>query len=141
MGEKTRVINTVILPGELKGKQRVRITKKGHAYTPEQTVLAENWVRVCYLEQVGLCRVVMGAVRLTLNIELAIPVSWPRAKQAQALSGEILPTGKPDVDNCAKLVCDALNGIAWRDDSQVVELHVTKHYGARAQSVLHIEEI
>ena len=41
---------------------------------------------------------------------------------------EIKPTKKPDADNIAKAVCDALNGIACKDDSQVVDLTVRKHY-------------
>jgi Holliday junction resolvase RusA-like endonuclease len=50
------------------------------------------------------------------------------------LDEEILPTVKPDADNVAKIICDALNtrnGFtgAWRDDSQVCELRFKKFYG------------
>ena len=44
------------------------------------------------------------------------------------LNGELRPTKKPDCDNIAKVILDALNGIAYHDDSQVVELVVHKHY-------------
>ena len=50
--------------------------------------------------------------------------------QRQALAGEILPTTKPDWDNHGKLT-DALKGIVWKDDSQVVLQNVEKVYGAR----------
>ena len=40
----------------------------------------------------------------------------------------ILPTKKPDTDNIAKAILDALNGVAYYDDAQVVELHVVKKY-------------
>ena len=45
------------------------------------------------------------------------------------LSGKIRPTKKPDCDNIAKIILDALNGIAYHDDSQVVCIIVNKYYG------------
>lgn len=44
------------------------------------------------------------------------------------LSGEIRPTKKPDTDNIAKAICDALNGVAYRDDAQICCLTVQKQY-------------
>lgn len=46
----------------------------------------------------------------------------------EMLSNKIKPTKKPDCDNIAKICLDALNGIAYPDDSQVVELLVKKYY-------------
>ena len=37
-------------------------------------------------------------------------------------------TSRPDCDNLAKSICDALNGIAWLDDKQIVALDVRKIY-------------
>ena len=37
-------------------------------------------------------------------------------------------TTKPDIDNLVKFVCDSLNGVCYRDDSQIVELKAEKHY-------------
>lgn len=45
-------------------------------------------------------------------------------KKTAMLSGELLPTKKPDIDNIVKAVLDALNEVAYRDDTQVVELQV-----------------
>ena len=50
-----------------------------------------------------------------------------KKKQKQALSGDILPTVKVDLDNCAKVVCDALNRVAFADDKQIVELYIKKY--------------
>ena len=44
------------------------------------------------------------------------------------LKGLIKPTKKPDTDNIAKVCLDSLNGIAYHDDSQIVELCVEKWY-------------
>lgn len=41
---------------------------------------------------------------------------------------EIMPTKKPDCDNVAKMICDALNGLAYKDDAQIVNLNVLKAY-------------
>ena len=46
----------------------------------------------------------------------------------QMRDGLIMPTKKPDTDNIAKIVLDSLNGIAYPDDSQVVDLQVLKRY-------------
>jgi predicted dinucleotide-binding enzyme len=56
-------------------------------------------------------------------------VSVGTARRAQALQGRLHPTGRPDVDNVAKLVLDALNGLYWRDDAQIVEMAASKAYG------------
>ena len=42
---------------------------------------------------------------------------------------EYYPTKKPDADNIAKVVCDALNGLAYKDDAQVIDLTVHKRFG------------
>ena len=54
-------------------------------------------------------------------------------KGQEMLDGKLLPTKKPDCDNIAKIVLDALNGIAYHDDSQVVELVVQKRYSENAR--------
>ena len=49
----------------------------------------------------------------------------PRPK---SLRGEKPHTKRPDVDNLAKAVLDAMNGIAYHDDSQITQLNVVKAY-------------
>lgn len=69
-------------------------------------------------------------VRLTMSVFFAVPQSWSKKKRAQALAGTIWPTVKPDADNTLKLT-DALNGIVWVDDKQVVIATVFKSYSER----------
>lgn len=57
-----------------------------------------------------------------------VPSSWPKTKKAQALAGTIRPTTKPDQDNVLKAIFDGLNGVAWRDDVQVVDITSRKRY-------------
>ena len=46
------------------------------------------------------------------------------------MDGVIPPTKKPDADNVVKIICDALNDVAWADDAQITVLHFEKRYGA-----------
>ena len=54
--------------------------------------------------------------------------SWTKKQRANAEDGILLPTTKPDIDNLSKGIMDALNGVIWKDDSQVVELLLSKIY-------------
>lgn len=45
-------------------------------------------------------------------------------------------TKKPDLDNLCKLVCDALNGVAYRDDSQITWATLMKRFGTRAETLV-----
>lgn len=129
---------TVTIPGTLRGKARPRVTKAGHAYTPAATVSAEAWVRQCTLDQVGQpC--LDGALNVRIGIYFGVPASWSKKKRAAALDGTVHPIGKPDVDNCIKLLGDALNGILWRDDSQIVQIDAGKFYANEPFTTLTVE--
>lgn len=69
-----------------------------------------------------------GPVALLVHAFRAIPVSYSKTDRAKALAGALLPTPRPDGDNHLKIVKDALNGIVWRDDSQVCDARVIKRY-------------
>lgn len=61
---------------------------------------------------------------------MPIPKSWSKTKQAAALANEIYACGKPDVDNLLKTI-DALNGIVFKDDSQIVTATISKKFSAK----------
>jgi len=69
-----------------------------------------------------------GALSVRIDVFRGIPASWSKKKQEKANMGEIRPTTKPDADNYAKAVLDGLNKIAFYDDSQIIELVITKNY-------------
>lgn len=128
MGE--RMTYRVHIPAKPVAKGRARVPKGGGVpYTPKQTVVAEAWVRMCCTQQVGTPRV-PGPVAVRVAFVVAIPKGKPRAWREAAAAGRILPTSKPDWDNLAKLVSDALNGLAWADDAEVARAEVVKVYGA-----------
>lgn len=77
----------------------------------------------------------MGPVRIEMEMRHPVRVSWTKAKTAGALSGHIAPTLKVDFDNCAKVFCDAFNGILWGDDTQVIRASIERTF-AEEPSVL-----
>lgn len=67
-------------------------------------------------------------VYLSVEVKKSIPKSWTKQKTQAALMGNIWPTSKPDASNYYKLIEDALNGVLYADDSQIVEQHSSKSY-------------
>lgn len=134
-------VYVVTIPGVMRGKQRPRMSARGgfaRAYTPAQTVNAEAWVKQCCVDQVG-SPCLIGPVEVRISISVAVPASWSKKRRNEALDGYARPVGKPDVDNSIKLLCDALNGVLWRDDAQIVSLSVQKSYAEKPLTVLTAE--
>lgn len=118
------------IPGEPKGKGRPRFTRQGHTFTPQATANYENLVKVLFVQAYPDTQPIPQGTPCTarLTAYFAIPQSAGKKKSADMESGGIRPTKKPDTDNIAKIVLDALNGLAYHDDSQVVDLTVIKTY-------------
>ena len=96
--------------GEPKGKGRPRFTKTGHAVTPKDTVIYENLVRMEYLNQCGETKFPDDAMLdIRIKAYYTIPPSKPKKKKELMRAGIIRPTKKPDMDNCIKIIADALN--------------------------------
>ncbi|GIW49185.1 MAG: phage protein [Caloramator sp.] len=119
----------VVIEGEPKGKARPRVTKAGIAYTPQETVNYENWVKLCYQTQTK--KKFEREVHARIDAYFQIPKSTSKKKAELMEEKEIRPTKKPDVDNIAKIILDSLNGIAYKDDSQVVSCLVCKYYSEK----------
>ena len=122
------------VPGPPQGKARARTVTNPHtgmttSYTPEKTVLYENLVKISYMEQLGRKSFEKGeAISVKILAGFPVPASASKKRTNQMLSGTIRPTKKPDADNISKCILDALNGIAYHDDAQVVSLEVEKIY-------------
>ena len=130
MSEFRRV--TFHVPGQpvAKGRPRsfVRGGKIGH-HTPEKTIRYESTVALAAQQAMAGAEMIEGPVQLSIIASFLIPQSWSERKKTQAANGDVMPCGRPDLDNVAKAISDACNGIVWRDDSQVVTLIVRKRYG------------
>ena len=102
--------------GKPQGKARPRFTRQGRAYTPKKTVYYETQIRQAYINAGG------ELISDSAPILICITACFKKAKSNKMPS----PTLKPDADNIAKAVCDALNGIAYKDDKQITCLTVDK---------------
>lgn len=130
--------------GEPKAKGRPRFAKRGNfvsTYTPKETLDYENLIKISYSTQVENKEVLQGEIIAIVSAYFSIPKSTSKKKSIQMLTGEIRPTKKPDCDNIAKTVLDSLNGIAYRDDSQIVSLFVYKYYSDEPRVEVEILEI
>ena len=129
--------------GKIKGKGRPRFSKFGKyvkTYTPEDTVSYENLIKLQFKMSCGNWYSELP-LRMKITAIHGLVKSASKKSQAKMLSGEIKPTKKPDADNIVKIICDALNNIAYKDDTQVVDLQVKKIYGETEKVIVEIEEI
>lgn len=121
------------IPGEPKGKGRPRFARKGsyvHTYTPDSTAAYEEKVKRCYYQQCGNRNYFDKDEMLQVHIlaKYPIPKSISQKKRGMMIAHRLRPVVKPDADNIIKIVCDALNGIAYGDDKQIVDAHFHKIY-------------
>lgn len=129
-----------IVPGQPRGKARPRFAN-GHAYTDEKTREYEQLVALMY-------KTVAGKAQFPPDTPLSVHIhtyayiakSASKAKKDGMLKGQIRPMAKPDTDNIAKCILDALNKVAYPDDKQIVELSVSKYYSDNPCVVVEITE-
>lgn len=112
-------------------KARPRFTKRGHAYTPKKTEDYEESIKFAFMSQT--CeRMPVYSKGVPLEVKAifakSVPKSYTKKKREACLNGDLLPTGKADLDNYLKAVLDALNGLAFEDDSQIVMTTAEKIY-------------
>ena len=120
------------VPGPPKGKGRPRFLRAtGRAYTPKETASYENLIKVCAMEALNAYEgewQLTGCYDFMICVYFPIPKSRPKEWKELALNGEIRAATKPDIDNIIKVFGDALNGIAWKDDSMVTSIIAWKCY-------------
>ena len=134
------MIVTFIIEGEPHGKGRHRTTRTGHTYTPPKTVAYENKVKACYMERT-LGEALQGPLKATIEAYHTIPKSKSKKTKEEMRKNLIRPTKKADADNIAKSVLDSLNGLAYKDDSSVVELIVSKYWADEGFVKVTLEEM
>ena len=133
------------IPGRIAGKGRPRasvVAGRPRLRTPDKTVLAEGRVRDAW-RAAGSPYLGDAPIGLTLEIHEQRPASHFTSKGDLNAEGrrKPYPARKPDLDNVVKLCCDALNGCLWRDDAQVVSLHVARVWAERDRAVLTAEPL
>ena len=119
--------------GDPKGKGRPRFSRAGkftRVYTDKQTLDYEAVIKFFAAEAMGSTDLLETPISVFLYIRHAVPQSYSKKRTEACLSGLEQPCKKPDIDNIVKTFLDGMNGVIFKDDTQVVDLHVKKVYSA-----------
>jgi len=111
---------TFVLPFLPAPKGRPRVGKFG-VYTPKKTRDSENQIKdfifsfsKLFFEQ---------PTKMAIGVELQFTMIRPKSSKKK------YPTVKPDIDNLIKTLLDAMNGIIYADDNQIIDLSASSRYG------------
>ena len=117
-----------IVPGNPIGKARPRFNSyTRRTYTLQSTQDYEELVRWIYKAKYG-NKMLTGEISVEITAFYKIPKSWSKIRKEQAIYDQLKPTVKPDCDNIVKIILDAINGIAYKDDAAVTDLEFHKKY-------------
>jgi len=129
----------LIIQGEPVSKARPRVCKWG-TFTPVKTVNYETLIKELFIiskqESMG-----DKTLEALIRCYFKIPKSATKGKLLAMQHNVIRPTKRPDTDNLAKICLDALNGLAYKDDSQIVTLTVKKYYSDNPRVEISILEV
>jgi Holliday junction resolvase RusA-like endonuclease len=117
------------------GKQRARYARRGNfvqTYTPDKTRNYEALLKDAAIEAMGSSEPLETPVSLYLYIRVPIPKSFSKKKVQECLNGSEQPMKKPDSSNVLKSVEDAMNGVVYKDDCQIINHHMTRVYSTLA---------
>lgn len=126
------------VPGKVRGKGRPRFMRNGHTYTDKNTVEYEKAIKSAYLR---LSRhVSTKSIRISLYVFFAPNKSDTKRNREVKLRNAKAPKKKPDIDNVIKVVLDALNKVAYEDDTQVNEVHVERLFSKEEKLIVCLTE-
>lgn len=130
------------IKGKPQGKARPRFRKIGNyvsTYNTKQTKDYEELVKISVTEQCKdkLDKEYTGLVKIHIKAYFKPNKSVSKKQYNLLIGTEFLK--KPDSDNIAKIICDSLNGLAYKDDSQVALLNIEKYYGEEEKVEVQLE--
>lgn len=127
--------------GDIVGKERPRVNMyTGRVYTPEKTKDYEFYIQQCFKMKYPAYETLKGRVKIDIVAYLKIPKSTSKTKMQDMLDEKISPTKKPDVDNIAKSILDAMNKFIIEDDTQVSKISIEKKYALEEKVRIIVEE-
>ena len=103
-------------------------------------MIYEEYVQQCFKIKYPNHDMLEGRISVEITAFLEIPKNTSKKKCLEMLKGTISPTKKPDIDNIAKSILDALNKFVFKDDNQVTKLTVEKKYSEVEKVYIKIEE-
>lgn len=123
-------------------KGRPRFNRRtGTAYTPRNTHIYETEVKAYFLTKYPHQKILDTPLAVRIDAYFETAKSTSKRVREMMLAGQIRPVKKPDADNIIKSICDALNGIAYVDDSQIVCISCRKLYSDKARAEVTITEL
>jgi Holliday junction resolvase RusA-like endonuclease len=132
----------ITIPGKPIAKNRPRFARRGkfvQTYSDQETEAGKF-----YLQARMQCKSEPLECPLMVRMSFFLPrpkSHYGTGRNAGKLksSAPPYPDKKPDVDNYEKFAADCLNGLAWKDDSQVVDCHSKKRYSENPRTVIEIK--
>lgn len=133
------------VPGKPHAQGRARATINRNTGRPR---MYEDKTSKAYKEKIAWCAIeagadrnnlIAGAVLLNIAVYCPIPPTWTRQKRKDAAEGKVHMISRPDLDNVLKSIQDALSGIVYVDDRQVVDIRISKRYSDNPRVVVNIK--
>lgn len=129
------------IPGKITGKGRPRVnTNTAIAYTPAKTKDYEELIKQYFILKYRKIQPLEGRLSVTVKAYFGIPKSTSKTNKEEMLQGNMSPVKKPDIDNIAKIILDALNKLAFNDDNQITKLIIEKEYAEEEKVYVRIEQ-
>lgn len=118
---------------------KTKFTRKGWAYTPKEAI---NYIERLQwqIRPYAPSAVYMGPVEVDLTFFLPIPKATSKVSRRMMNNGTIFHIIRPDLDNLAYTVTNAMKGIIYDDDSQIVSCRYRKFYGDQPRIVIKIKD-
>lgn len=125
------------------GRPRATVRKGGFAtiYKDTKSRQYENSIAAVARGVMGDRPPLTGALSVSMRFRMPIPASATKARRAAMAAGEVPHTSKPDGSNMQKALEDAMNGIVFVDDSQIVRGFWTKIYSDKPGVDVRIEPL
>lgn len=116
-------------------QKQTQWTRRGHVYDPSKKDKEQiQW----QIRPNAPASPLQGAIEMHLTFYVAIPKGTSAIRRRQMLNGVILPTKRPDFDNLAYIITNALKGIVYQDDSLVTDCIIRKRYGDPTKTIIKI---
>lgn len=83
----------------------------------------------------------LGPLSVSLTFYRPVQKSISQSERERRLSNKSKPVVKPDTDNYIKATLDALNGVLWNDDSQIVKITGEKRYSDHPKITVSVKPV
>jgi hypothetical protein len=136
------LVVTFTVDGDPVPKGRPRFARRGQfvqTYTDAKTIDYETQVAMRARHAIGSTKPLEGALSVFLYLRYTVPASYSKKRKEACLKGVEYPK-RIDIDNVYKSVTDAMNGIVYVDDSQIVEAHIKKVYAEESGANIMVQE-